>query len=107
MWVKHPVNFQIAPKKLSKGKGVDAEPIREVGWVPSKRSDSDLEIFVFVGFLPAKFVIQWCPALGEDRPYENTGEIIAFAPYFEQGLGLPCLAFFLDSCLITGSNFIT
>ena len=32
--------------------------------------------------------------MGEDRPYENTGEIVAFAPYFERGLGLLCSNFF-------------
>ena len=73
----------MAPKKFSKGKGVDAEPTRVEGWVPSKYSNSNLEIFVSDGVLPAKSVIQWHPALGEVCPYENTGEIVAFAPYFE------------------------
>ena len=82
--MKRPVNFRVAPKKSSKGKGVAAEPTREEGWVPSKCSDSDLENLVSDRLLPAKSVIQWHPALGEDRPYENTGEIVAFAPYFEQ-----------------------
>ena len=59
-----------------------------------KCSDSDLEILVSNGLLPEKSVIQWRPALGEDRPYENMGEIIAFALYFERGLGLPCSVFF-------------
>ena len=94
MRVKHPVDFRMAPKKSSKGKGVDAEPTRKEGWVPSKCSDSDLEILVSDGLLLPKSVIQWRPALGEDRPYENTGEIVAFAPYFERRLGLPCSAFF-------------
>ena len=94
MRVKRPVDFRMAPKKSSKGKGVDAEPTCEEGWVPSKCSDSDLEIIVSAGLLPAKSVLQWHPALGEDRPYENTSEIVAFAPYFEWGLGLPCSAFF-------------
>ena len=84
----------MAPKKSSKGTGVEAQPTRDEGLVPSKCSDSDLEIPVSEGLLPAKSVIQWRPALGENRPYENTGEIIAFAPYFELGLGLPCSAFF-------------
>ena len=94
MRVKRFVDFRRAPKKSSKGKGVDAEPTRGEGWVPSKCSDSDLEILVSDGLLRAKSVIQWRPALGEDRPYENTGEIVAFAPYFERGLGLPCSTFF-------------
>jgi hypothetical protein len=34
--------------------------------------------------------------LGEDRLYENTGEIITFAPYLERGLGLPCSFFFSE-----------
>jgi len=84
----------MAPKKSSKGKGVEAEPTRDVGWTPSKCSDSDLETLVSDGLLPEKSVIQWRPALDENRPYENTGKIIAFAPYFEWGLGLPCSDFF-------------
>ena len=94
MCVKRSVNFRMAPKKSSKGKAVETEPTREEGWVPSKCSDSDLETLISDGLLPETSVIQWRPALGEDRPYENTGEIVAFAPYFEWGLGLPCSAFF-------------
>ena len=56
--------------------------------------NSDLESLVSEGLLPSKSVIQWHSALGQDRSYENTGEIVAFAPYFEQGLGLPCSNFF-------------
>ena len=73
---------------------METEPTREEGWVPSKCSDSDLETLISDGLLPETSVIQWRPALGEDRLYENTGEIVAFAPYFERGLGLPCSAFF-------------
>ena len=94
MCVKHSVDFRMAPKKSSKGKGVAAEPTHEEGWVPTKYSDSVLETLVSDGLLSEKSVIQWHPALGEDRTYENTGKIIAFAPYFERGLELPCLAFF-------------
>ena len=82
-----------------------AQPTRDEGWVPSKCSDSDLEALVSAGLLPVKSVIQWRPALGQDRPYENMGEIVAFAPYFERGLGLPCSGFSLVSCLITRSSF--
>ena len=84
----------MAPKKSSKGKGIAAKPSREEGWEPSKCSESKMETLVSAGLLPEKSVIQWRPALGEDRPYENTGEIVAFAPYFEWGLGLPCSVFF-------------
>ena len=94
MHVKRSVDFRMATKKSSKGKGVAAEPTREEGWVPSKCSESDLETLVSDGLLSEKSIIQWHPALGEDRPYENTGEIVALAPYFERGLGLPCSAFF-------------
>ena len=94
MRVKRSVNFRMAPKKSSKGKVVAAESTREEGWVSSKCSESDLETLVSAGLLPEKSVIQWRPALGEDRPYKNTGEIVAFAPYFEWELGLPCSNFF-------------
>ena len=76
----------MAPKMSSKGKAVEAEQTRDERWVPSKCSDSNLETLVFYGLLS--------PALGEDRPYENTAEIVAFASYFERGLGLPCSALF-------------
>ena len=59
-----------------------------------KCPESNLETLDSAGLLPKKSVIQWRPALGEDRPYENTGEIVAFAPYLERGLGLPCSFFF-------------
>ena len=94
MRVKRSVNFRMAPKKSSKGKGVAVEPTREDGWVSSKFSESDLETLVSAGLSPEKSVIQWRPALGEDRPYENTGETVPFASYFERGLGLPCSNFF-------------
>ena len=69
MRVKRPVNFRMAPKKSSKGKGIAAEPTCEEGWVPSKCSESDLETLVSAGLLPEKSVIQWRPVLGEGRPY--------------------------------------
>ena len=94
MRVTRSVDFRMAPKKSSKGKGVAAEPIREEGWVASKCSESDLETLVSSGLLLEKSVIQWRLALDEDRPYENTGEIVAFAPYLERGLGFPCSFFF-------------
>ena len=82
MRVKRSVDFRMAPEKSSKGNGVDAELTLAEGLVPSKCSDSDLEIPVSEGLLPAKSVIQWRPALGENRPYENTGEIVAFVHGF-------------------------
>ena len=74
----------MAPKMSSKGKGAAAEPAHEEGCNTSKCSESDLETLVSAGLLVSRSVVQWRPALGEDRPYENTGEIVAFAPYFEQ-----------------------
>ena len=88
MRVKRSVDFRMAAKKSSKGKGVAVEPTREERWVSSNCSESDLETLVSTGLLSEKSIIQWRPTLGEDRPYENTGEIVAFAPYFERGLGL-------------------
>ena len=94
MRVKRPVDFRMAPKKVSKGKGATAEPTHKEGWNTSKCSESDLETLVLAGLLVPKSVIQWRPALGKDHPYENTGEIVAFASYLERGLGFPCLFFF-------------
>ena len=107
MRVKRSIDFRMAPKKSSKGKGVAAEPTRAEGWVSSKCSESDLETLVSTGLLPEKSIIQWRPALDEDRPYENTGEIVTFAPYLERGLGFPCSFSSLGSCATTGSSFIT
>ena len=84
----------MAPKKSSKGKGAAAEPTHEEGWNTSKCSKSDLETLVSAGLLVPRSVIQWRPALGKDHLYENTREIVAFAPYLEQGLGFPCSLFF-------------
>jgi len=94
MRVKRPVNFRMAPKKSNKGMVVEAEPTRDEGWTPSKSSDSDLETLVSTGLLPAKSMIQWRSAFGRVHTYENMGKIVAFAPYFERGLGLPCSGFF-------------
>ena len=83
MRVKHSVNFRMAPKKASKGKGAVAEPTHEEGWNTSKCSESDLETLVSAGLLVPRSVVQWRLALGKDHPYENTREIVAFAPYLE------------------------
>ena len=97
----------MAPKKSSKGKGAVAEPTREEGWIASKCSESDLETLVSAGLLPKKSVIQWRPALGEDRPYENTSEIVSFVPYLVRGLSFLVCFSSLGSCATTGSSFIT
>ena len=82
MRVKRSIDFRMAPKKSSKGKGIAAEPSRDEGWESSKCSKTDLESLVKQGFLPPKSVIQWRPALGDAHPYENTCEIVGFLPYF-------------------------
>ena len=97
----------MAPKKATKGKGEATEPTHEEDWNTSKCSQSDLETLVLHGLLVPRSIIQWRPALGNDHPYENTGEIIAFAPFLERGLGFPCSFSFLGSCFITGSSSIT
>ena len=74
MRVKQSVDFRMAPKKASKGKGAAAEPTREEGWNMSRCSESDFETLVSDGLLVPRSVIQWRPALGKDHPYENTGE---------------------------------
>ena len=94
MRVKPSVDFRMAPKKATKGKGVAAEPTHDEGWNTSKCSQSDLDSLVSQGLLVPRSVIQWRPALGKDHSYENTGEIIAFTSYLERGLGFPCSSFF-------------
>ena len=105
MRVKRSVDFWMAPKKPSKGKGIAAEPTHEEGWVSSKCSESDLETLVSAGLLPEKSIIQWRPALGKDCLYENTGEILTFAPYLEWGLGFLVHFSSLGSCDTTESSF--
>ena len=94
MRVKRSVDFQMAPKKSSQGKGVAAEPTHEEGWNTSKCFESDLETLVSAGLLVPRSAIQWQPALGKDHLYEITGEIVAFAPYLELGLRFACSFFF-------------
>ena len=84
----------MAPKKASKGKVAVAEPTHGEGWNTSKCSKSDLETLVSAGLLVPRSIIQWRPVLGKDHPYENMGEIVAFPPYLERGLGFPCSSFF-------------
>ena len=94
MHVKRPATFRMAPKKSTKGKEAEARPTHDEGWLPSKYSKSDMKSLVGEGLLPSRSVIQWRPTLGHDHLYENTGEIVAFAPNFERGLGLSCSNFF-------------
>ena len=94
MHVKRSMDFRMAPKKSTKGKGAAAEPTRDEEWNTSKCSQSDLESLVSQGLLVPRSVIQWRPALGSDHPYENTGEVVAFTSYLERGLGFPCSSFF-------------
>jgi len=83
MHMKRPVTFRMAPEKSTKGKETEARPTHDEGWLPSRYSKFDKKSLVGEGFLPSRSVIQWRPTLGHDHPYENTGEIVAFAPNFE------------------------
>ena len=69
MRMKGSVDFRMAPKKATKGKGTAAEPTHDEGWTTSKCSQSDLEPLVSHGLLVPRSIIQWRPALGEDHPY--------------------------------------
>ena len=83
MRVKQSVDFRMAPKKATKGKGAAAEPTLDEEWNTSKCSQFDLESLVSQGLLVPRSIIQWRPTLGKDQPYENTREIIAFTLYLE------------------------
>ena len=76
MRVKRPVDFRMAPKKASNGKGAAAKPTHEEGWNTSKCSESDLETLVSASLLVPRSIIQWRPTLGKDHPYENTGKFL-------------------------------
>ena len=56
MRVKRSVDFRMAPKKATKGKGAAAEPTRDGGWNTSKCSQSDLEALVSHGLLVPRSV---------------------------------------------------
>ena len=58
MRVKRSVDFRMAPKKATKGKGVAAEPTHDEGWNTSKCSQSDLDSLVSQGLLVPKSIIQ-------------------------------------------------
>ena len=90
MRVKRSVDFRMAPKKATKGKGAATELTHEEAWNKSKCSQSDLETLVSHGLLVPRSIIQWRPALGKDHPYESTGEIVDFTSFLERGLGFPC-----------------
>ena len=57
MRAKRSVDFWMAPKKATKGKGVAAEPTRDEGWNTSKCSKFDLDSLVSQGLLVPRSVI--------------------------------------------------
>ena len=58
MRVKLSVDFRMAPKKETKGKGAVAEPTRDEGWNTGKCSQSDLESLVKQGLLAPRSTVQ-------------------------------------------------
>ena len=107
MRVKRSVDFRMAPKKATKGKGVAAEPTHDEGWNTSKYSQSDLDSLVSQGLLVPKSIIQWRPALGSDHPYEKVRGKSLLSPHtWNEDWGFLALLSFLDSCATTGSNCI-
>ena len=79
-----------------KGKEAESGSTLDDGWLPNKCTELHLHSHVSEGLLHARSVVQWRRALGHSRPYENIGEIFAFAPYFERRFALPCSNFFSD-----------
>ena len=106
MRVKRSVDFRMAPKKATKGKGAATEPTHDEEWNTSKSSQVDLESLVSQGLLVPRSIIQWRPALGKDHPYDNTREIIAFTHTWNEDWGFLALLSFLDSCTTIGSSCI-
>ena len=106
MRVKRSVDFRMAPKKATKGKGVAAEPTRDDGWNTSKYSQSDLDSLVSQGLLVPRSIIQWHPALGSDHRMKIRGKSLLSPHTWNEDWGFLALLSFLDSCGTTGSNCI-
>jgi hypothetical protein len=82
-------------KSASKGKGKEsktASPSCEL-WKKSKCTEDDLQSLVDECLLQRKVIVQWCPAKGDVRSFENVKETILFQHFVERGLGIPTCDF--------------
>ena len=104
MHVKRSVDFRMAPKKATKGKGAGAEPTRDEEWNTSKCSQSDLESLVSQGLLVPRSVIQWRPALGSIIRMRIRGKLLLSPHTWNEDWGFLVLLSFLGSCATTESS---
>ena len=107
MRVKRSVDFRMAPKKSSKGKGAAAEPAHEKGWNTSKCSESDLETLVSAGFwfpdLLSNGVLPWAKIIR----MKIRGKLLLLHLTWNEDWGFLVHFSSLGSYAITGSSFIT
>jgi len=95
---KRLVEFRMAPKRSSsKGKekgAANSAPTLDDGWLASKCTESNILSLVDEYLLQPHSVVQWRPALGHSRLFEQTDEMVAFIPFIESGFGVPTCYFF-------------
>ena len=58
-------------------------------WPQSTATEARLAVLVEEGVLPAKELIDWRAAGGEEFPTPNTGEIVVHSAFFQRGLSIP------------------
>ena len=57
---------------------VEETPDLATGWRKSKMSEVAVQELEDIRLVQSCDLIQWCPAEGEDRPYDGTLEIVIF-----------------------------
>ena len=81
----------MAPKK-SKTKTEVVKNLAK-GWKKCKMTESDITALVDERLLQSHAIIQWHHAVGEDRQYDGTNEIVLFCDFVERNLAIPASDF--------------
>ena len=68
----------MAPRKSKEKVQVEEVPDLAKDWKKCKMTESDVQEMENMMMLQSRALIQWCPAEGEDRPYDGTLEIVIF-----------------------------
>jgi len=83
----------MAPRKSKEKAQVEEIPDLATGLKKCKIIESDLQELEDMKMLQSRALILWCPAKGEDRPYEGTHETVLFCDFVERGLAVPVFDF--------------